>query len=76
MLAAAAAAIVFPACAETNAVPAEVEMEETDDGLVFDVGADLRVRQEIMKNVVGLPGAPHAMMPRAYKKDIDRKSVV
>lgn len=36
--------------------------------LAFDAGADLRVRQEIMHNVPGLPGAPGAVMPRAYKE--------
>lgn len=41
------------------------------NSVVFDAGADLRVRQEIMHNVTGLPGAPNAMMPRAYKKDIN-----
>ena len=66
-----AAAMAFSAYAETNAIPAEAEMEETDDGLEFDAGADLRVRQEIMHNITGLPGAPRAMMPRAYRKNVN-----
>lgn len=52
------------ATASTNAVPVEVD----DSGLEFNAGADLRVRQEIMHNVPGLPGAPGAMMPRAKKE--------
>ena len=68
---AAVAALVFSACADTNSVPVEAEMEEIDDGLEFDAGADLRVRQEIMHNITGLPGAPGAMLPRAYKKDVN-----
>ena len=68
---AAVVALVFSACADTNSVPVEAEMEEIDDGLEFDAGADLRVRQEIMHNITGLPGAPGAMLPRAYKKDVN-----
>lgn len=33
-----------------------------------DAGGDFRLRQEIMHNVPGLPGAPGAMMPRAYRE--------
>ena len=69
--AAAVAALVFSACADTNSVPVEAEIEETDDGLEFNAGADLRVRQEILHNITGLPGAPGAMLPRAYKKDVN-----
>ena len=69
--AAAVAALVFSACADTNSIPVEAEMEESDDGLEFNAGADLRVRQEIMHNITGLPGAPGAMMPRAYKKNVN-----
>lgn len=55
------------ACAaETNSVPA-VALEEPQ-GLRFNAGGDVRVRQEIMHNIPGLPGAPGAMMPRAYKE--------
>ena len=54
--------------AETNAVP---EVTTESSGLVADAGADLRVRQEIMHNVVGNPGDPGAMMSRAYKKNIN-----
>ena len=62
-------ASVFTAGAQTNTVP-EVTVEP-DSGLKADAGADIRVRQEIMHNVVGNPGSPNAMMPRAYKKDIN-----
>ena len=54
---------------QTNAVPETTFEPET--GLKVDAGADIRVRQEIMHNVVGNPGDPGAMMPRAYKKDIN-----
>ena len=55
--------------AQTNAVP---EMTTTESsGLEADAGADLRVRQEIMHNVVGNPGDAGAMMPRAYKKNVN-----
>lgn len=54
---------VLACSAQTNAVTTTV-----NDGLSFDAGADLRVRQEIMHNVPGLPGDPGAMMPRAYKE--------
>ena len=43
--AAAVAALVFSACADTNSIPVEAEMEESDDGLEFNAGADLLVRQ-------------------------------
>ena len=56
-------------CADTNAVP-EVATEP-DSGLKANAGVDLRVRQEIMHNVVGNPGDSGAMMPRAYKKNIN-----
>ena len=59
-------AFVAVACgAQTNTVPVEAEAE---DVVKFNAGGDLRVRQEIMHNVPGLPGAPGAMMPRAYKE--------
>ena len=57
-LAAIASSATLAASAETNSV-------------AFNAGADLRVRQEIMKNVTGLPGAPNAMMSRRSKKDIN-----
>ena len=41
------------------------------NSIVVDAGADLRVRQEIMHNITGLPGAPGAMVPRAYRKDVN-----
>ena len=62
----AALAVAFACRAETNAVPEGTTAEAS--ALAFDAGADLRVRQEIMHNVPGLPGAPGAMMPRAYKE--------
>ena len=55
--------------AQTNAVPEMTTAESS--GLRADAGADLRVRQEIMHNVVGNPGDAGAMMPRAYKKNIN-----
>ncbi len=63
MLAAIAAVPAFAADGVTNAVPADA-----DSAVRFDAGADLRVRQEIMHNVPGLPGAPGAMMPLAYRE--------
>lgn len=69
-LASLAAVCATTTCAaQTNAVP-EVETASAS-ALVADAGADLRVRQEIMHNVTGLPGAPGAVMPRAYKKDVN-----
>ena len=61
-IAAVAAAIVLAA---TSAARAETNTVEVN------AGADLRIRQEIMHNITGLPGAPGAMMPRAYKKDVN-----
>ena len=61
-IAAVAAAIVLAAM---SAVRAETNTVEVN------AGADLRIRQEIMHNITGLPGAPGAMMPRAYKKDVN-----
>ena len=55
--------------AQTNAVPEMTTAESS--GLEADAGADLRVRQEIMHNVVGNPGDAGAMMPRAYKKNVN-----
>ena len=57
-LAASVLAAAFPVQAETNSV-------------IVDAGADLRIRQEIAHDITGLPGAPGAMMPRAYKKDVN-----
>lgn len=62
----AALAVTIACRAETNAVPEGTTAEAS--ALAFDAGADLRVRQEIMHNVPGLPGAPGAVMPRAYKE--------
>ncbi len=62
-------AAVFSACvccAQTNAVPEEVDAAPSN--LSFNAGGDFRIRQEIMHNVPGLPGGPGAMMPRAYKE--------
>lgn len=57
------AALAGAAAASTNEVPAEAE-----SNLRFNAGADVRVRQEIMHNVPGLPGAPGSMMPRSKKE--------
>ena len=54
----AALAVTIACRAETNAVPGGTTVEAS--ALAFDAGADLRVRQEIMHNVPGLPGAPGA----------------
>ena len=51
-------------------VTASLASAETNS-VVVNAGADLRVRQEIMHNIPGLPGAPGAMMPRVYKKDVN-----
>ncbi len=51
----------------TNVV---VEAED-ESGLKANVGADFRVRQEIMRNVPGLPGSPSSMMPKSVKKNIN-----
>ena len=61
--------VALAAGAQTNAVPETTIEPET--GLRADAGADLRVRQEIMHNIVGNPGDPGAMMPRAYKKNVN-----
>ena len=52
--------VALAAGAQTNAVPETTVEPET--GLRADAGADLRVRQEIMHNVVGNPGDPGAMI--------------
>ena len=52
---AAAAAAAFTCCAfAADAEYAEPEMEKPS--VAFNAGADLRVRQELMDNVPGLPG--------------------
>ena len=61
-------ALLGAVAASTNDIPVEVD---DDSGLRFDAGADLRIRQEIMHNVVGNPGDPGAMMPREYRKNIN-----
>jgi len=62
-------AVVCVAAAETKEMPAIDE--PVDSALKTSVGADFRIREEIMHNVPGLPGAPGAVMPRAYKKNIN-----
>ena len=62
-------AVALAAVAETNEVP--VPDEPVDSALAVSAGADFRIREEIMHNVPGLPGAPGAMMPRAYRKNIN-----
>lgn len=59
--------------AGTNEVPAVATVGESK--LVANAGADLRIREEIMHNVPGLPGAPGAMMPSAYKKNINHMRI-
>ena len=54
------------AAGQTNVPPAEVETSSS--GLKANAGADMRVRQEIMHNVPGLPGAPGAVMPKSRKE--------
>jgi len=62
-----AAVLCAAACvAQTNEVPV-AELPDPS-GVRADAGADFRLRQEIMHNVPGLPGASGAMMPRAYKE--------
>ena len=56
-----------PPAAKPAPPPPQAALEK-DSELKVKVGADLRVRQEIMHNVPGLPGAPGAMMPRAYRE--------
>ncbi len=51
----------------TNVV---VETED-ESGLKVNAGADLRIRQEIMHNVIGLPGCNHSMMPKTLRKNIN-----
>ena len=53
---------------ETNSPAVQLSQPEK---LKLNAGADLRVRQEIMHNVPGLPGAPGAMMPAARKEAIN-----
>lgn len=62
--------VVVSCCAIVAAFAAAGSYASTNSVSV-DAGADLRIRQEIMHNITGLPGAPGAMMPRAYKKDIN-----
>ena len=52
--------------AATNAPPPAVL--EGAPRVRANAGGDFRLRQEIMHNVPGLPGAPGAMMPRAYRE--------
>ena len=66
-------AVACVAAAGTNDVP--VIDEPVDSALTASVGADLRIREEIMHNVPGLPGAPGAVMPRAYKKNINHMRI-
>ena len=73
ILATATAALACAAAAGTNDVP--VIDEPVDSAFQTSFGADLRIREEIMHNVPGLPGAPGAMMPRAYKKNINHLRV-
>ena len=61
VLALAAAAAVRAAL---GAADAGVQAADADaDAWRFDAGGDLRVRQEIMNNLPGLPNAPYALAP-------------
>ena len=73
ILATAACALACSALAGTNDVP--VLEEPVDSALQANAGADVRIREEIMHNVPGLPGAPGAMMPRDYKKNLNHLRV-
>jgi len=73
IFATAVSAVACFAAASTNDVP--VVEEPVDSALKASVGADLRIREEIMHNVPGLPGAPGAVMPRAYKKNINHMRI-
>ena len=55
---------------QTNVPPAEIEASATR--LKANAGGDLRIREEIMHNVPGLPGAPGAMMPRTRREAINQ----
>lgn len=54
----------------TNNPP--VEISESASKLKANAGADLRVRQEVMHNVPGLPGGSGAMMPASRKEAINQ----
>ena len=64
------AATASAVASQTNVPPAEIA--ETSSKLKANAGADFRVRQEIMHNVPGLPGAPGAMLPRSKKEAINQ----
>jgi len=61
---------VSAACFAAFAFATAIVRAETNS-VAVDAGADLRVRQEIMHNITGLPGASGAMMPRTYRKDVN-----
>ena len=56
------------ATAVCGVATADVTTTISNTTLRVNAGADFRARQEIMHNVPGLPGAPGAMMPLAYKE--------
>lgn len=62
-------AVLSPIGLYADATKPQVENEDRE--LKISAGADFRIRQEIMRNVPGLPGAQGAMMPRALRKDIN-----
>ena len=75
VLAAIVAASAFAAAqGQTNDPPAEAAAaaETSSSKLKANAGADLRVRQEIMHNVPGLPGGPGAMLPRERREAINQ----
>ena len=75
VLAATVAAFAFASVqGQTNDPPAEAEVpvESSSSKLKANAGADLRVRQEIMHNVPGLPGGPGAMLPRTRREAVNQ----
>ena len=73
ILATATAALACAAAAGTNDVP--VIDEPVDSAFQTSFGADLRIREEIMHNVPGLPGAPGGkMMKPGSLKETRQKS--
>lgn len=62
---------ISAACMAAFVLTAATSVRAETNSVVVDAGADLRVRQEVAHNITGLPGAPGAVMPRAYKKTVN-----
>lgn len=60
----------FTAAGSTN--PPPVLAEAPSSKLKVNAGADLRVREEIMHNIPGLPGDAGSMMPKSRKEAINQ----